>query len=689
MIRGLLLLLVSLTALMAAPARAQTATAEWSSLGVAANTAATNPGTITASDGTSVAISYSAAINGAGTAAPSIGNSYVTYYTTSVGGAAPSLLLNMDNTSYDNLDKITLNVTLGRSVSNLAFTIADIDRDNTTNRDSVEVSYDTGDGIFRNAADISVWAVASSVDRRNDTVVNGWRGTGTSANTATTGNVAFNFGTTTVKRIRIVYFSYTGSGNPAAQSIALSKLQFAAPNADLSLSKSMITNNPVNGGSATFRLTVTSAAASSTTASGVQVRDILPTGFTFVSATGTGSYVPATGVWSAGSLAPGASASIDLIGTVNASSGVTLSNNAEIIASSAADSDSTPANGATGEDDYDSATLTISGSRTAGSAPTLVCAAGSALFDWTGKNWTAGSTDNTYPLAALGNIRFQMVNPGAWLNDTAFGGQSPNLQTIMHGGTSDRSLIGLINLPNRSSEMTTTITLPAAMSGAQFKLFDVDFGTDQFADRVQIVGRRNGVDVIPHLTNGVANYVIGNTAYGDAVSENNSSNGNVTVTFTSAIDSIVIRYGNHSLAPNDPGQQAITLHDMTLCNPTFANIDVTKISQVLSDPVSGTTNPKAVPGAIMQYCITIGNSGNIAASNIAAVDNLPAHLSYVAGSMLSGAACNNAVTVEDDNAAGADETPVGASHSASTISINATTIAASGGFAVVFRAQVN
>lgn len=689
MIRALTLMLLALCALIAAPARAQTATADWSSLGVAANTAATNPGTITASDGTSVAIAYAMAVNGAGTVAPSVGGSYVSYYTTSVGGVTPSLLLNMDNTSYDNNDKITLDITLGRTVTNLTFTISDIDRD--SNRDAVEVFYDNGDGTFRNAATTtSFWTLGGiNVARRNDTVVNGWRGAGAAANTSTSANVAFNFGTTTVKRIRIRYFSYTGSGNPTAQFVALSRLQFAAPRADLSLAKSMITTSPVNGGSATFRLTVTSAATSTQTATGVQVRDILPTGFTYVSASGTGTYVPATGIWSIASLAPGASASIDLIGTVNASSGAVLSNLAEIIASSAADPDSTPGNGVTSEDDFASATLTVSGSRTAGTAPTLACAAGSVLFDWTGKTWTAGSTDNSYALAALGNIRFQLANPGTWLNDAGLGGQSPNLQTVVHGGTNDRTLVQLVNMPSRTSEVTTTITLPAPMAGAQFRLFDVDFGSAQFADRVQVVGRYNGVDVVPQLTNGVANYVIGNSAYGDAAANNDSANGTVTVTFNSSIDSIIIRYGNHNLAPTDPGQQAISLHDITFCNPAYANLDVTKVSQVVSDPVSGVTNPKAIPGAIMRYCITIGNSGNVAATNIAATDNLPANLTYVTSSMLSGTTCNTATTVEDDDATGSDEAPIGASRSGGTVTLTATTLAASAGFAVVFQAVVN
>jgi len=689
MIRALIGLLGAALVLLGAPVHAQTATADWSSLGVAANTAAPNPGTIAASDGTSVGIAYSAAISGAGSMVPSVGGSFVAFSNTSIGGVAPSLLLNLDNAAYDANDKVTLDITLGRTVSNLTFTLSDIDRDN--NRDTVEVLYDNGDGVFRNAADTTaLWTLGgNNVARINNATANGWRGTGAAANSSGSANVAFNFGTTTVKRIRIRYFSYTGTGNPAAQSVALSRLQFAALQADLSLAKAMITTNPVNGGSATFRLTVTSAASSSSTATGVQVRDVLPAGFTYVSASGTGTYDAASGIWSAGSIAPGATAVINLTGTVNASAGAVLANTAEIIASSATDPDSTPDNGATGEDDYASATLTVSGSRMAGIAPVLACTAGSVLFDWNGKSWAAGSADNSYTLGTFGNIRFLLSNPGVWLNSADFGGQSPVLQTIMHGGTNDRTLIQLVNMPGRATEVTTTITLPATMAGAQFKLFDVDFGAAQFADRVQVVGRLDGVDVIPQLTNGVANYVIANSAYGDAVSENDSANGNLTVTFTSPIDSIIIRYGNHSAAPVDPGQQAIAIHDITLCNPANADLNVTKLSQVLSDPVSGTESPKAIPGAIIRYCITIGNSGNIAASNIVATDNLPANLAFVEGSMLSGTTCNTATTVEDDNATGADELPVGANRSGSTITLSASTVAANSAFAVVFRAQVN
>ena len=53
-----------------------------------------------------------------------------------------------------------------------------------------------------------------------------------------------------------------------------------------------------------------------------------------------------------------------------------------------------------------------------------------------------------------------------------------------------------------------------------------------------------------------------------------------------------------------------------------AVLAVAKLSRVVSDPVSGTTNPKAIPGAIVEYCITVNNSGSAAASNVAITDDL-------------------------------------------------------------------
>lgn len=120
-----------------------------------------------------------------------------------------------------------------------------------------------------------------------------------------------------------------------------------------------------------------------------------------------------------------------------------------------------------------------------------------------------------------------------------------------------------------------------------------------------------------------------------------------------------------------------------------ASIGVTKTSTVLSDGVNGSAF-KAIPGARVQYCVTITNSGPAAAGTVLATDPLPATLAYVAGSLRSGATCAAAATAEDDDASGADESdPTGVSIAAATVTISRPSLNASTSFAVTYEATVN
>lgn len=460
--------------------------------------------------------------------------------------------------------------------------------------------------------------------------------------------------------------------------------------ADLSLTKTLVGAAPVSGGSLTWRLTVTNSASSTTAASSVTVTDVLPAGFVFGSASGTGTFNSATGVWTVGSVAIGQSVSIDITGTVNASAGAVITNTAEITASSAPDGDSTPGNGITGEDDFATSTFTVAGTRVAGTPPVLSCPAGTVLHDWDPLTWTPGSTSNSYPLSTLGSIGFTLTNPGLWLNNAGLGGQSPNLQNVVNGGiTGQNSLVQLVDLPNRSARVVTTITLPKVMQGARFSLYDVDFGASQFADTVTIEGQLAGAMVTPVLTNGVANYIIANSAFGDGVANNDSADGTVVVTFNSPIDTIIIRYGNHTTAPTDPGQQAISVSDITFCHP-ITTLNVSKTSAVVSDPVNGTTNPKAITGALIRYCVTVANSGTVAASTVIATDTLPTDVTFVPNSLRTGTSCATATTVEDDNNSGFDESdPYGASHASGTVIGLGANLPAGQAMAFTFEALVD
>lgn len=598
-------------------ARAQDATIDWADAGAASQGSLPSGTVVTGSDGTTATITWSSQTSGSGTFVPAFGTTFVSYFSGTIGGAASPLLLSFDNQQYDPADKITLTITLDRAVTGLNFSLGDIDAGSFT--DALEVYYDDdASGSFTNAAPTaSFWSVGSSVTRTDNATVNGWRGTSGSDTAATNGNINLDFGTQAVRRVRIVYFSYSGSGDPTAQFAGVSDLTFDGQGADLSLTKVLLGSPPVQGGTASWLLTVTNASASTDTASGITVRDTFPSGFAFVSASGDGSFNSSTGDWSVGSLAPGESATLTLRGTISGSAGSTVNNIAEITASSVSDPDSTVNNGATGEDDYASSSFTVQSGRSPGLPPVLSCPAGRTVFDWDGiSGWTAGSTDNTYAFASFGNVRFQLSNDGAYVSNASFGGTSPTVFNAFTGALSpaQNSLTILSNQTNRSGEVEVTVTLPRAFTGLQFTVFDVDFGTNQFADRLEVVGSLGGASVSPTLTNGNVNYVSGNVVIGDGASASNEALGNVVVTFTQAVDTIVLRYGNHTTAPVDPGQQGIGLHDITVCNP-FTTLGVTKVSSVIYDPVNEFDNPKAIPGALVDYLITVSNTGSAAADS--------------------------------------------------------------------------
>jgi uncharacterized repeat protein (TIGR01451 family) len=121
-----------------------------------------------------------------------------------------------------------------------------------------------------------------------------------------------------------------------------------------------------------------------------------------------------------------------------------------------------------------------------------------------------------------------------------------------------------------------------------------------------------------------------------------------------------------------------------------AAIGFVKTSTVLSDPINGLTNPKAIPGATIQYCLLVTNAGPLSASTIILSDPVPAATTFVPGSMLSGASCAGAATVEDDDNVGADDTDaLGASFASGTIIAVASSLTSGGALALTFSAVVN
>lgn len=132
--------------------------------------------------------------------------------------------------------------------------------------------------------------------------------------------------------------------------------------------------------------------------------------------------------------------------------------------------------------------------------------------------------------------------------------------------------------------------------------------------------------------------------------------------------------------------------DYTVSAPVLS---VAKTSVIISDGVSG-SSPKAIPGAVVEYCISVANgAGGATASSVAISDLVPTNTTYVAGSIRVNATvttpgstqtCSGGTVVND--AADADAGEFG-TPTANTVYGRLNNIAASSATALIFRVTLN
>ncbi|MFC1848490.1 DUF11 domain-containing protein, partial [Chloroflexota bacterium] len=129
--------------------------------------------------------------------------------------------------------------------------------------------------------------------------------------------------------------------------------------ADLAVSKTVNDSTPNEGDIISYTITLINNGPD--TATNIIITDVLPSGATYSTHSASqGTYSDATGAWSVGSIANGASATLSISAAVDASTaGQTIINTAELTAVDQADPNSTPNNHQPAEDDQDSATSTV------------------------------------------------------------------------------------------------------------------------------------------------------------------------------------------------------------------------------------------------------------------------------------------------------------------------------------------
>ncbi|HEY0625840.1 MAG TPA: hypothetical protein VGD10_03820 [Allosphingosinicella sp.] len=113
-----------------------------------------------------------------------------------------------------------------------------------------------------------------------------------------------------------------------------------------------------------------------------------------------------------------------------------------------------------------------------------------------------------------------------------------------------------------------------------------------------------------------------------------------------------------------------------------AALTAEKTSLVISDPFNGTTNPKMIPGAVVEYCVAVTNaSGGATATNITISDTLPSETVYLGSYGIKVNGTKTGSTCNEDGAAGG-------SHAAGVVTAPLSDIAAGTTRTVKFRVTV-
>ncbi len=198
------------------------------------------------------------------------------------------------------------------------------------------------------------------------------------------------------------------------------------------------------------------------------------------------------------------------------------------------------------------------------------------VLDWDSVNYSSGSFSQSFDIDS--------GNPGndvtvTVTGNTGYFAQNINDNSNLTGGYSpaQQSLFMNMNYNRENQFITVTVTFNYAqgVEDVSFSIFDIDRSTDRndsgYTDNIVLLGKNlNGSLVAPttittHSANetvgfGTNIYVRGTTGASDTAG---SGNADYTFSGTNAITSFSFTYGNDSSSPSDPGNQWISLFDIT------------------------------------------------------------------------------------------------------------------------------
>lgn len=221
---------------------------------------------------------------------------------------------------------------------------------------------------------------------------------------------------------------------------------------------------------------------------------------------------------------------------------------------------------------------------------------------------TAGTTRGALPnnqvttSAAIGQLEF-----GESLVCTYSVGAQPRLRVRKLLGTNGRLFAGDQFTVRIMSG--TTVTASSTTTGTGTTVTAGDTGLVQV-----VTSQTYRPDEIAAGTANLGNYTA-------TMACTNAATGSTTTLPTTVGGAITLRPGD-----------SITC-SITNTRKAIAVLQVLKTSAVISDPVNGTVNPKLIPGAVVEYAITVTNigTGTVDSGSIVIIDLMPADAAYAVG----------------------------------------------------------
>ena len=290
---------------------------------------------------------------------------------------------------------------------------------------------------------------------------------------------------------------------------------------------------------------------------------------------------------------------------------------------------------------------------------------------------TSGNATITAPGATAAVLAFTVTNTGN-ANEGYQLSLTEEVATVLFGNT-DTFNVGLPNLQIRVDED------PSSGNGTGNNTYD---GTETAtAINTLAPGKSISVFVLGNIPLSALNNAFANVRLQARAAVAGSNGATLEVQSAGANNpaTVEIVFGD---AGNDATESAADQYAVR-----SAALTVTKAATVISDPF-GSASPRAVPGAVVEYAITVANGGLTPASGVAVSDPLPTNTTFVTGAY---GGSNSVQIVGGATPACVVETPTdtngdGCFNNGTSLIVNATAIGniAAGGNAVVrFRVRIN